>query len=175
MRKQQAMWKQSLKKKFENEMQVYDYALSLLSYRDYCAADMENKLLQKGAPAEYAAAAVRKLTEYGLIDEKRYAVRVYEAWLAKKYYGRRHLLAEMQRKHVPEQYMAEILDSFSEQEEAERAQAACELFMQRNAKKIQQPIDKKIYAAAVRFLGVRGFSTRYVHFILGKLHFTDDM
>ena len=169
------MWKQSLKKKFEDEMQVYDYALSLLAYRDYCVADMVSKLLQKGAPQEFVAAAVKKMTEYGLLDERRYASRVYEAWLSKKYYGRRHLLAELQRKHVPEQYFAEILSRFSEEEEAERARAACELFMQRNAEKIQQPADKKIYASAVRFLGVRGFSTRYVHFILEKLHFTDDM
>lgn len=169
------MLKQSLKKKFEDEMQVYDYALNLLTYRDYFASDMESKLLQKGAPAEFVTAAIKKLKEYGFLDERRYALRVYEAWLAKKYYGRRHLLAELQRKHVPEQYFSEILSRFSDEEEAERAEAACVLFMQRNAKKIQQPLDNKIYAAAVRFLGVRGFSTRYVHFIREKLHFTDDM
>lgn len=169
------MWKQSSKKKFDNELQVYDCALTLLNYRDYCEKEMHDKLLRKGASAEQAAAAVKKLLAYGLIDERRYAQRVYEAWLSKRYYGRQHLLFELQRKHVSEQYIAEIMDNFTEQEEAEHARAASKLFMQRNAKKIQCPADKKIYVAAARFMAARGFTTRYVHFILDKLRFTDDM
>ena len=35
--------------------------------------------------------------------------------------------------------------------------------------------NKKIYAAAGRFMAARGFSSRYVHIILGKLHFSDNI
>lgn len=164
-------------KKFTSAQEAYDCALNLLSYRDYSEQDMLDKLQRKGADAEQARQSMEKLKEYGLIDEKRYAQRLYEAWLAKRCYGRQHLKAELQKKNIRPELMDGILGLLTEDMEAERAEAAAELFIQRNSKKLAcaDRYDRKIYGAAVRFMASRGFSSRYTHIMLAKLRFDNDM
>lgn len=171
------MWKQSSKKTFENAEQVYDYALNLLALRDYSGNDMLAKLMQKGAEQHMAEAAVVKLKEYNFINEERYAQKVYEYWLDKRCYGRQHLLAELHKKNVSELYIPQILEQLTDETEAERAEIASEIFLRRNAKKIKssEENNNKIYAAAARFMAARGFSTRYIHVIMDKLHLNDDI
>ena len=84
------MWSRSLRNKkkeegFTGAQQVYDCALDLLSYRDYSHKDMVERLQRKGATKAQALEAVAKLEDYGLLNEERYAQRVYEAWLGKRY------------------------------------------------------------------------------------------
>ena len=163
------MWSRSLRNKkkeegFTGAQQVYDCALDLLSYRDNSHKDMVERLQRKGATKEQALEAVAKLEDYGLLNEERYANRVYEAWLAKRYYG------------IRPDVVAEIMESFTTDIEEGQAENAAQLFVQRNQRKLTAETDnKKIYAAAGRFMAARGFSSRYVHIILGKLHFSDNM
>ena len=53
------------------EQEAYDYALDILSYRDYSRKDMELKLKRKGADAVIIKSTIQKLLEYGFLDEKR--------------------------------------------------------------------------------------------------------
>lgn len=78
---------------------------------------------------------------------------------------------------VRQEYITEILERFTPELEAQQAANAAELFVQRNRKKLAQaePHDKKIYAAAGRFMASRGFSMRYMHILLERLHFEDDI
>ena len=176
------MWRQSSKKnsskeKFTSAQQAFDCALNLLSYRDYSDKKMLERLQQKGADEEQAKESIAKLQHYGLLDEQRYAGRIYEAWLAKRYYGRQHLQAELAKRGVRAEYIAEIMERFTPELEEQQAENAAQLFVQRNRKKLEtaEPHDKKIYAAAGRFMAARGFSARYMHVVLEKLHFDDDM
>ena len=82
-------------KNLTTEQEAYDYALDMLSYRDYSRKDMELKLKRKGADAGIIKRTIQKLLEYGFLDEKRYGQRVFEAWLSKKYYGRSHCRKKM--------------------------------------------------------------------------------
>ncbi len=137
---------------------------------------MLERLQQKGANAEQGKEAVAKLESYGLLDEERYARRVYESWLGKRYYGRQHLQAELAKRGIRAEIAADILTLFTPECEEQNAQNAAELFCQRNRRKLAQEADnKKIYAAAGRFMAARGFSARYMHIILDRLHFSDDM
>lgn len=70
-------------KNLTTEQEAYDYALDILSYRDYSRKDMELKLKRKGADAVIIKSTIQKLLEYGFLDEKRYGQRVFEAWLSK--------------------------------------------------------------------------------------------
>ena len=154
------MWSRSLRNKkkeegFTGAQQVYDCALDLLSYRDYSHKDMVERLQRKGATKSQALEAVAKLEDYGLLNEERYAQRVYEAWLAKRYYGRQHLQMELTKRGIRPDVAAEIMERFTPD--------------------IEETDNKKIYAAAGRFMAARGFSSRYVHIILGKLHFSDNI
>ena len=99
------MWSRSLRNKkkeegFTGAQQVYDCALDLLSYRDYSHKDMVERLQRKGATKAQALEAVAKLEDYGLLNEERYALRVYEAWLGKRYYGRQHLQLELTKRGI---------------------------------------------------------------------------
>ncbi len=175
------MWRQSSKskqaeKKFASAQEAYSCALDLLSYRDYSNKKMLERLQQKGANAEQGKEAVAKLESYGLLDEERYARRVYESWLGKRCYGRQHLQAELAKRGIRAEIAADILKLFTPEYEEQNAQNAAELFCQRNRRKLAQEADnKKIYAAAGRFMAARGFSARYMHIILDRLHFSDDM
>ena len=152
------------KKQFNSAQEAYDCALNLLSYRDYSEKKMLERLQQKGADAEQSQQALEKLQHYGLVDDERYAARVYEGWLAKRCYGRQHLKAELTKRGVGAELIAELM--------AEHAANAAELFVQRNRKKLAgaQALDKKLYAAAGRFMAARGFGSGYMRVLLDRLH-----
>lgn len=160
------------KPKLETEQQAYDYALNLLSYRDHSQKEMRQKLTRKGVSEEQIQSSLDKLTEYGLMNEERFAQRVYEGWLAKRVYGRQHLVAELQKKGVPKAYISEILSQFTDAREQERAQAASEQFCKANRKKIANGLHsedskakQKLYAMAARYLAARGFSSKYLELL----------
>lgn len=208
--------------RFTTVNQVYDYALTLLTYRDYSKAEMQDKLLKKGAAEELVRDVIVKLLEYNFLNEERYAFRVYEMWLEKRVYGRAHLQSELRKRSVEPDCIAKVMDTFTHDIEEQRAEVAAALFMQQNRKKLQelenmsQPEDtyeddsgeeenslrrsknslakgskwnkglagkkyermaalKKIQAAAGRFMAARGFSARYMHILLSKLHCYNDI
>ena len=110
------------------------------------------------------------------MDEERYAQRVYEAWLAKRVYGRQHLVAELQKKGVPSACAQQVLEQFTDAMEAERAELSAQQFCKLNRKKIAQglvsgdPKEKqKLYAAAGRYLAARGFGGGYMELMLSYM------
>ena len=140
-------------KNLTTEQEAYDYALDILSYRDYSRKDMELKLKRKGADAVIIKSTIQKLLEYGFLDEKRYGQRVFEAWLSKKYYGRCHLRLELQKKNVAERYINDILVQFSEAEEQE-----------------YDPATQEGRAAIGRYLYARGFASKYIQKSINNIH-----
>lgn len=213
----------AIEPRFATAEQVYNYALNLLTFRDYSRAEMYSKLLQKGAEENFAQLTVSKLLEYNFLNEERYAFRVYEMWLGKRVYGRAHLKAEMIKRQIAPEFMAMVLSAFTSEMEEERAEAAAELFWQQNRKKIQEleklnqaeqsvKLDvfdeqfgvlklpkqkqrkgsawniggygisgermvalKKLQSAAGRFMAARGFSSGYMHILLEKIRYDNDI
>ena len=97
---------------------------------------------------------------------------MYEAWLAKRYYGRQHLQMELTKRGIRSDVAAEIMERFTPDIEEQQAENAAQLFVQRNQRKLTAETDnKKIYAAAGRFMAARGFSSRYVHIYWVNCHF----
>ena len=109
------------KKQFSSAQEAYDCALNLLSYRDYSEKKMLERLQQKGADEEQSQQALEKLQHYGLVDDERYAARVYEGWLAKRCYGRQHLKAELSKRGVGAELIAELMERFTPELEADSA------------------------------------------------------
>lgn len=126
------------KERFTTANQVYEYALNLLTFRDYSKAEMLDKLIKKGAAENFAREAIIKLVEYNFLNEERYALRVYEMWLNKRVYGRMHLQAELKKRCLEQDAAAKVLDKFTSAIEEQRAEAAAELFLQQNRKKLQE-------------------------------------
>lgn len=157
--------------------EVYDKALDLLTYHDFSDKAMTDRLKRKGATDEQAREAVDKLNEYGILNEERYAERVYSSWLSKGSYGKLHLQAELVKRAVRQELINIILDKFTTDIEEEHAKKAAEIFLNRNKKKLELlgMKDPKIYGAAVRFMAARGFSSRYVHILFDEVQFEGDI
>ena len=63
--------------------EVYEYALTLLDRREHGEKELVQKLKRRCTSALLIREAVEKLKQYDLINEKRYAIRVFEAsWTA---------------------------------------------------------------------------------------------
>lgn len=137
--------------------EVYEYALTLLDRREHGEKELVQKLKRRCTSASLIREAVEKLKQYDLINEKRYAIRVFEAWRGKKIYGKLHLQAELLKKQVDERFIPEILDSLSEEEERSRLEAAYRQIVRRQDKKYDVSTDKGV-AALARYFSAKGFS-----------------
>ena len=168
------MQSKSPRYKLDNAEQVYGYAMNLLNYRDYSGKDMFLKLTGKGASEEDAKKAVARLKANDFIKEDHYARQVYRAWLSKRTYGRLHLLIEMRRKNISEECIPDIMEAFTDELEMDNALHAIKDFMLRNKKRIRNK-DEKIFAAAARFMGNRGFTSRYIQVLLETIRAENDM
>lgn len=144
-------------KTFDNEKDAYNYALTLLNYRDYSIAEMQAKLKKCSVSDADIKAVTDKLCGYGFLDEKRYALRVYDSWLAKKYYGKGYLKNTLQKRSVDDEIINEVAGLVEANAEIERCCAAADSYIKK--KKINSFEDAmKVKAGLGRFLFARGFS-----------------
>lgn len=159
------MWQKKPKKQLTTTSEVYDQALAFLDRRDHCESELRKKLKRKGAANLDIDKTVVKLKEYNLLNEERYARKVYEAWLNKKIYGRLHLQAELMKKNVMEPYASEILKEFTDEMEEERALAAYAKTRNRRDRKYDCGTETGV-AALMRYMASRGFGGSCVRMVL---------
>ena len=81
---------------------------------------------------------------------------------------------ELRRKNVSEEQIPVIMEEFTDELELENALYAAKHFIQRNEKKIKGN-DEKLFAAAARYMGNRGFSSRYIQVLLEQIRTENDM
>ena len=143
-------------KSLTTSSEVYEYALSLLDRREHGEKELVQKLKRRCLSAELIRETVAKLKEYDLLNEERYARRVFEFWRSRKVYGRLHLQAELLKKQVGEAYIPVILAMLSEEEEAQRVRAAYRQIAGRRDKKYDATTEKGV-AALARYFSARGF------------------
>ena len=155
-------------KQLTNYAQAYDYALVRLSYRDYSEKDLERLLREHACPQEVMSEVLGKLKEYSLLDDAKYADKVYSAWLAKKYYGINHLRLELKKKNISDDLAAKITDAFSDDMELERAVDAARSWQKKNNKKYG--LDKKdTLPRMARTLMTKGFNGNIIRKALNRL------
>ena len=101
-----------------------------------------------------------KLCGYGFFGwKKRYALRVYDSWLAKKSITARVILKNtLQKRSVDDEIINEVAGLVKADAETERCCAAADSYIKK-AKKINSFEDAmKVKAGLGRFLFARGFS-----------------
>ncbi|MBI5483006.1 MAG: regulatory protein RecX [Deltaproteobacteria bacterium] len=87
----------------------YQYALRLLTGRDYSVARIRTKLAARCVSESEVEAAIFRLQNEGWLDDRRYAERFAESALASgRFFGLR-LRQEMRRRGVPVELIDEIL------------------------------------------------------------------
>ena len=148
--------------------QAYDYALNRLSYRDFSENELKRVLNQHACPPDIVDEVLAKLKVYSLVDDFRYAEKVYSAWLAKKFYGANHLRLELRKKNVKDEFADRILSVFSEDMELERAVDAVRSWQKKNNKKYC--LDQAdVLAKMSRALMAKGFNGNIIRKALNRL------
>ena len=155
-------------KQLTNYAQAYDYALMRLSYRDYSEKDLERLLQQHACPQELVGSILNKLKEYSLLDDTKYADKVYSAWLAKRYYGMNHLRLELKKKNISDELSSKITAQFTEDMELERAVETVRSLQKKNNKKYGLN-QKDTLARMARGLMTRGFNGNIIRKALNRL------
>lgn len=113
-----------------------EYALYLLSLRDYCEAELRRKLRDKGY-GDVAEEIAARVTELGLLNDEVYARRLARDCRLRKLYSRRHTVQELRVRGVPRDIAEAVLDEVDESENLTDLQQALAL------------LEKKRYNASV--------------------------
>ncbi len=101
--------------RFENECRrARERALYLLDERDYSARSLKEKLY-KSYGEKVAEAVVDALGAEGIVDDRRYAERLYEELIRK--FGRYRVKDELYRKGIPADIISEVMETMEEDED----------------------------------------------------------
>ena len=127
-------------------------ALDLLARRAHFRNELERKLLTKGWEANDVAAALDRLERSQLIDDRRSAIEFVQSRLRRSPQGRRRLRAELERKGLSGEVIADALAAALPESESDLARDAARRFQRR--RRTSDP------RALARHLERLGFSTR---------------
>lgn len=125
-------------------------AMELLGYRDYCEAELAERLGRTYDP-RVAAVAARRMAELGLVDDRSYAERLARDLLDRRGLSLRHAREEMKLRSVSRELTDEVLEG-REDGEAARAEA---VLRKKYAKKLALPDGRSKVTAALARMGFR--------------------
>jgi regulatory protein len=108
-----------LQKKDEIE-RAYERALNFLSYRPRSEAEVRRNLRGKNLEEDVIEAAIERLTQAGLLDDREFARYWVDNRVQFKPRGVRALRQELWKKGVPDAIIAEAIESVDEQDLARR-------------------------------------------------------
>jgi len=94
---------------------AYQYALRLLTARDYTEARLREKLHKREFDEADVETALERMVSEGWVDDRRFAERFAESALATgRYYGPR-LRQEMRRRGLPPELVSDVLSKIMEE------------------------------------------------------------
>ena len=135
-----------------DESRAWNYCLWLLGRRAYSEEELRERMLRKEATPEVAESVLRRLREYGFVDDEAFTSQ-FVHFRARRY-GSLRLRGELLRKGVDEELVEAELSRLSE---AEQEEVALDLLI-RNAWRFTRSDDpRKDRARAWAFLARRGF------------------
>jgi len=135
-------------------------ALRLLNRRDYCAAELVARLVERGVDEPTAAGVVRALGRERLVDDARYAEH-FVVWHAGRGQGPIRIAHELKELGVAPALVEEAVQASSADWRARCAKVRRRRFGD------QPPTEWKERARQARFLQYRGFSADQVRAALG--------
>lgn len=137
---------------------LYQAMTSLCARREYCCADIAEKLRRKGATPEQTAVLIDRLIEEGYIDEGRYArafmhdKTLYNGW------GRIKVAQHLRAKGICPAYIQEAMPCITEEQYAEVFQKV----LRSKQRSIKGETDYEVRQKLARSLIARGFEPSYV-------------
>ena len=149
--------------KFESEYQrAKSRALWYLDRMDYTEKKLFEKLVMAGFDKKASAKVLSNLTEFGIVDDRRFAIR-YAERLMESNISKRQALGKLYQKGVPYDLAKEVL----EDQKVDASEQLAELISKKYANKLlAENGTQKVFAALVR----RGFSYSDVKSALNKFN-----
>jgi regulatory protein len=135
-------------------------ALRLLNRRDYCAAELTARLVERGAGPQVAAEVVAGLGRERMVDDARYAEN-FVAWHSGRGQGPLRIAHELKELGVAAALVEEAVDASSAEWRARCAKVRRRRFGD------EPPTEWKERGRQARFLQYRGFSADQVRAALG--------
>lgn len=126
-------------------------ALRFLSYRDHSSKEIINKLLQKGHKRQYCDIAVKKLEEYGYINDERFAKYLAESLYERKGMNIHAIKSELLHKGISK----EITDNVVESLDFDPILRIIDLLKTKYSRKISDEKGVKRTVASLQRLGYR--------------------
>jgi regulatory protein len=134
---------------------AYQYALRLLTARDYTEARLREKLCGREFGESDVEAALGRMVSEGWVNDRRFAERFAESALASgRYYGPR-LRQEMRRRGLPPELVSEVLGR--SMEERDECQDVREVIERRFSGFLFATASDREKRRAIGFLQRRGF------------------
>lgn len=107
--------------KAEEEINVYNYALSVLSRSAKSEKELKAKMKEKGYDNQFIDNAVFKLKKQKYLDDERYSEMLINSKINVSKYGKRRLKESLYEKGIHKDIIDEKLNQLSEEDEFERA------------------------------------------------------
>ena len=148
---------------------LYQSMAALCARREYCCADIAEKLRKKGAAPEEAEALTDRLIDEGYIDEGRYArafvhdKTLYNGW------GRIKVAQQLRAKGICNAYINEAMTCITEEQYAEVFQKV----LRSKQRSIKGETTYEVRQKLARSLIARGFEPSYVFDNLDVEHSED--
>ena len=151
-------------------------ALKLLDVRSRSEAELRDRLAARGVPGDVSEELIERFREVGLLDDAVFADALTQTRLQVDRHGLTRIRAELRRRGVDEDVVAEALSPVGQEEEMEAARA----FAQRRVRALAGLEPQTARRRLVGALGRRGFGgavvSSVVNEVLGEMDpDTDDM
>ncbi len=135
-----------------------EYALRLLTARNYSVAELRDRLRRRAARASDAVRVVERLRELGYLDDRKYAELYARLRLENDGFGQSRVVRDLIRKKIPRQLAEEAAaEVFAGADE----EALIEGFLERKYRKVSLPehlAEPRNLASVYRRLRYAGFS-----------------
>jgi regulatory protein len=141
--------------RFSNPLEARKKAMDYLARREYGQQELEQKLMTAGFDPAIAAAAVEKLTDEGLQDDRRFVVSFTRTRINQGK-GPVRIRLELRQCGLDQSLVAEILDDVGEDWFELAKSVRCRKFGE------ALPRDFREKARQMRFLQYRGFESAHI-------------
>ena len=149
----------------EQSKQALITALRLLAASPKSGSELRKKLAEKGYASESIEQALDKLRAQGVLDDTLYAKDLLARLTLGKAAGRHKIAFELKRHGVPQKIRNDLLDSLSNEDEAESAFERARLKWAGWSKLEPQKRKKRLYDFLIR----KGYDFQIVQDVLQKL------
>lgn len=152
----------------ESPEDVFNYAIFLLSRRDYSEKEISEKMERKTDNEEWIELTVAKLKDIKYLDDEKFCASYIRNSVENKKHGKSRIVMELKRKGIDPNVIETYFDE--NEDEVDFHKSAKELL----DSKMRSPIaDQKERNKAQRFLASRGFNFDIINYAI-KNHLKDD-